>query len=1783
MLYSNITYHDEVSILFKNAISNKTYERIIRHWKRVAALLITVILFAGIIAFALDSNSNEYGTGQYTYIDIDDYGNIDISLSNYYYEIEWNNNVITITLRQNRDEIVLNLPWGWTYRFHYYEYDAEAHEAEGEFYAYAYEAVGYSFGGYDYVFDLGDAPSYYNYLTSEPSYYNYASYYDYLTGESNYDKNDDGDSLYDEITIIVITPYSGAGDEYNNLYGGEIGEAPIYGVFPLGGGHTVTFNPNGGYPMPTGHGSRETLANGTVGPGNMPTVPQWPGGGRAVIGWNFAPDYSGATFDHNTPVDQDVTVYAVWGFLVHFSGNGALLNIYPSNPLSPNYPDPGFPDSPTCYSTRGIPVSTVNWSFDSTPWVEFPDPPVRPGWNFTGWYNTSEPVGGIPFDSSTPITAEVVLSARWELVRWIVTFEPEGGVLQSGSAGNPQRNYRWALDTLSVRESSTDVNIGSFLPLPPEYRQNQFRPHNPTVPREHLEHTPYFTGSGTSIINPVPTVGQLADTAWPLSAPNVLWNDTWVPPTASGHPAHGNVPRRTISGWWETSGGWAANWAAPAPPTSFVVTTPPPTPTPLANPRWAQPGAFNATGSTSITANHGFATNPVTADTTVYAHYVYRITFNPNGGSAGNQGFVSGSWSTLSPGTNAANNFRDVLPGGPRTINNDGRWILTGDVQVQLQNIWSMHTWAYDGTAVPAGMPPPESMTRIGHEFNGWWCTQLNASSDTNFPITQGATEFTGDSVIACPCVAADCPHMPWKGGSRQVWAHWRVLPIIGSTIIFDLNVAQTGEFTHGHAFWPTFRPENLQGVPTDRYFLRREPIAAFDITGWYDETPANNSNVARMAPWHTGLSVFTPVAANVHYNDRLAMQLTRHYVAGRSVNSTEAANTRMPRNPMRVGYIFMGWYDNPEGTGPRFTGNETLDPGTRTLYAQWAPAFDIIFNYNDGTGREMVRTMAIGHSMGAWDGDGDSMRALGRWNNDNIANASGQAHVPHQLDLSWALPHALLWVRGSAWVTIPSPALSFNFYQNPDSTNHFQLNNQMIITQAILDQYGGMANGRPYVRVYQQWGVTVTFNNNLAMIGSGLFTANRPATIAQGQSVNLSLNAATRHPHLPNRENVFSPWIAVSPWLGTTGVHGTVGGWPVNTPATPVGGHWPEIFQLAGPAWNLLEWNMETDGSGAEVTADYIFTAPTTIHAIWGQYLVFHPGMAGAEAQNMPDPLRRPVTVNPPSVLPNFPTQEPTWDGRVFRGWHAWGDPAAPQLTATTPVAIARTYHAVWYAYVVWHPALTANSGAQIPGYAVNTPTTARRVIIGRPFGAVGPSEPTRPGGWVLGRDSVTNAVNWFAVDASAPNGRRMYTSIAPPIMQATHLYPEWLGHVNFLPNGGLINNSTATVTRTVPEGLTLSVNPVAERAPTNVTRENAIFAGWRQVHENGTPLVPGSTPLTATQVELIAVDSANLWFEAVWSLNFEFFKSNMSVYGTNPANFTRLHGATFVLERPDGGGGWNTVFTATSDINGRVAMTGPHSALTEIPSVTSAAVNFRIRETIAPAGYSLPASHWYMAIGGPAGITMPVPASIISPAIPNLEFVVVAYTDEDGDTSDIWVVGNRPVSFNFYKVNYQNQSLSGAEFALFIYDGVGTPSLTLLTNDNIPASNWNLVGTATSSATAMNFPMIPARYYQLIETAPPAGYQPPMGQWRIYVAAATPPAHPTLSITPVGSTSMPPIVPEGTPGVYRIINWPDFQLPLTGGVGMRMFILSGSGVILVAAGLLLYAKFKRSKTKIM
>ena len=54
--------------------------------------------------------------------------------------------------------------------------------------------------------------------------------------------------------------------------------------------------------------------------------------------------------------------------------------------------------------------------------VQRPKDPIKKDYKFIGWY-----LGNTQFDFSTPITSKIKLTARWDVIRYTVTFDSDGG------------------------------------------------------------------------------------------------------------------------------------------------------------------------------------------------------------------------------------------------------------------------------------------------------------------------------------------------------------------------------------------------------------------------------------------------------------------------------------------------------------------------------------------------------------------------------------------------------------------------------------------------------------------------------------------------------------------------------------------------------------------------------------------------------------------------------------------------------------------------------------------------------------------------------------------------------------------------------------------------------------------------------------------------------------------------------------------------------------------------------------------------------------------------------------------------------------------------------------------------------------------------------------------------------------------------------------------------------------------------------------------------------------
>ena len=163
----------------------------------------------------------------------------------------------------------------------------------------------------------------------------------------------------------------------------------------------------------------------------------------------------------------------------------------------------------------------------------------------------------------------------------------------------------------------------------------------------------------------------------------------------------------------------------------------------------------------------------------------------------------------------------------------------------------------------------------------------------------------------------------------------------------------------------------------------------------------------------------------------------------------------------------------------------------------------------------------------------------------------------------------------------------------------------------------------------------------------------------------------------------------------------------------------------------------------------------------------------------------------------------------------------------------------------------------------------------------------------------------------------------------------------------------------------------------------------------------------------------------------------------------------------------------------------------------------------------------------------------------------------------------------------------LPGAHFSLYRYIGASTPTTQVSPATLYPAGNWVYVDSDISSGligTPISFQLYYGVYYQLVEHIAPAGYQAPFGQWQIRYGAGG------LTTTPVGTVPTIHYIPcncntsncEG--GNWFVGNRPDFELPLTGGIGSvsASSLVAGSvalSVAIMGAGVIVVKQPKRRR----
>ena len=156
--------------------------------------------------------------------------------------------------------------------------------------------------------------------------------------------------------------------------------------------YTVTFNAYGGFPTP----DEQHVKSGEK--AVLPVAPTLKGYTFAF--WYLGEDEQNATaYDFNTPVTENITLTAKW----NINKYTVTFNSYGGTPVPP--------------------AQEVEYGLTATK----PADPTLKGYTFAFWYLGEDEQNATAYDFNTPVTENITLTAKWNINKYTVTFNTDGG------------------------------------------------------------------------------------------------------------------------------------------------------------------------------------------------------------------------------------------------------------------------------------------------------------------------------------------------------------------------------------------------------------------------------------------------------------------------------------------------------------------------------------------------------------------------------------------------------------------------------------------------------------------------------------------------------------------------------------------------------------------------------------------------------------------------------------------------------------------------------------------------------------------------------------------------------------------------------------------------------------------------------------------------------------------------------------------------------------------------------------------------------------------------------------------------------------------------------------------------------------------------------------------------------------------------------------------------------------------------------------------------------------
>ena len=176
------------------------------------------------------------------------------------------------------------------------------------------------------------------------------------------------------------------------IWAGDSWQLKTQGLVHVTEEYTVTFNAYGGFPTP----DEQHVKSGEK--AVLPVEPTLKGYTFAF--WYLGEDEQNATaYDFNTPVTENITLTAKW----NISKYTVTFNPYGGTPVPP--------------------AQEVEYGLTATK----PADPTLKGYTFAFWYLGEDEQNATAYDFDTPVTENITLTAKWNINKYTVAFNTDGG------------------------------------------------------------------------------------------------------------------------------------------------------------------------------------------------------------------------------------------------------------------------------------------------------------------------------------------------------------------------------------------------------------------------------------------------------------------------------------------------------------------------------------------------------------------------------------------------------------------------------------------------------------------------------------------------------------------------------------------------------------------------------------------------------------------------------------------------------------------------------------------------------------------------------------------------------------------------------------------------------------------------------------------------------------------------------------------------------------------------------------------------------------------------------------------------------------------------------------------------------------------------------------------------------------------------------------------------------------------------------------------------------------